>query len=514
MVVPRLFLAPVLLLAWSAGAQFRFANYYGDHMVLQKEPSCAVLWGYGTPGANITVTVSLEQNFTMKEIAEVRADSKWKVILRPIAPGGPYRIEARQCYEQEVSNVTLNDVYFGDVWLCSGQSNMEMTVSQIFNASQELAEAKQYPLVRVFAAGLVESDAELEELGAIDLPWSVPTAENLGHGDFRYFSAVCWLFGRHLFDALQHPIGLIDSTWGGTPIEAWSSNRVLHECGLSKDTQRNLSLVPNGGPKSPSVLWNAMIHPFADMTLRGAIWYQGEENTHMNTDLYNCTFPTLIEDWRRTFHEGSMRQTQLYFPFGFVQLCTNHHIAPDDNFARIRWHQTADFGYAPNKKMPNTFMAVTIDLGDNSSPYGSIHPRDKQSVAYRLYLGALAVAYGKKSLVFQGPYPQTVEVNAQLGLIKVTYNEPIELRQLNDNIFEVCCSDQPVCKWSPVSMKVSMYYSVFLLNTVCPKTVGGLRYAWMEWPCEYMLCPLYNVQNLPAPPFITFAKDNPAWIIW
>nr|XP_060643548.1 sialate O-acetylesterase isoform X2 [Anolis sagrei ordinatus] len=464
MASPRLFLAPVLLFAWSAGAQLRFANYYGDHMVLQKEPSSAIVWGYGTPGADITVIVSQEQNFTMKEIAEVRADFKWKVILSPMASGGPYKIEANQSYKQEVSNVTLNDVYFGDVWLCSGQSNMEMTVSQIFNARQELAEAKNYSLVRVFSAALVESDAELEELGAIDLPWSVPTAAFI-----RCFKVcIC----------------------------------------------RNLSLDPIGGPKNPSVLWNAMIHPFVNLTLKGVIWYQGEANTIMNTDLYNCTFPALIEDWRKAFHEGSQRQTQLYFPFGFVQLCTDRRVAPDDNFPRIRWHQTADFGYAPNKKMPNTFMAVTIDLGDDHSPYGSIHPRDKQTVAYRLFLGALAVAYDKKRLVFQGPYPQTVQVDAHLGLLKVTYNEPIELRQLSEEIFEVCCSEQPVCKWTPVSIKASLYFSVFLLNIACPRTVLGLRYAWMEWPCEYMLCPLYNLQNLPAPPFITFAKNNPAWIVW
>ncbi|XP_042332968.1 sialate O-acetylesterase [Sceloporus undulatus] len=504
----------LLLFLWEAGAQLRFANYYGDHMVLQKEPSRAVVWGYGIPGANISVTVFQTHNVMIKEAAKVHAVTKvWKVLLSPMPQGGPYSLELRQSYKQEVSNVTLNDVYFGDVWLCSGQSNMEMTVSQIFNASQELAEAIQYPLVRVFAAALVESDEELEELEAINLQWSVPTAENLGHGDFSYFSAVCWLFGRHLFDTLQYPIGLIDSTWGGTPIEAWSSKRALQECGISTDLKRNISLYRIAGPKDSSVLWNSMIHPFINMTLHGVIWYQGEENTVMNTDLYNCTFPSLIEDWRKGFHKGSKGQTQRYFPFGFVQLCTNRNVVQNDSFPRIRWHQTADYGYVPNTKMPNTFMAVTIDLGDENSPYGSIHPRDKQTVAYRLHLGALAVAYGKKFLVYQGPYPQMVQVDADHELINVTYNEPIVLRQLDNKIFEACCSEQEACKWSPVQLKSSLYQSVFLHNKVCPKAVTGLRYAWTEWPCKYMLCPIYNLQSLPAPPFVTFAKNNPAWTV-
>ncbi|XP_063167154.1 sialate O-acetylesterase isoform X2 [Candoia aspera] len=436
----------------------------------------------------------------------------WKIILDPVPQGGPYTIKVHQYIKEDVSNMTLEDVYFGDVWICSGQSNMEMTVSQVFNASKELEKASNYPLVRVFSAALIQSGVELQDLGGISLLWSIPTARNLGHGDFSYFSAVCWLFGQYLFEKLKYPIGLINTSWGGTPVEAWSSKQALKECGLTEYIERSPPSYLDAGPREVSVLWNAMIHPFVNMTIQGVIWYQGEANTLMNTDLYNCTFPALIEDWRKAFHEGSDGQTNRYFPFGFVQLCTNRHVEINDKFPRIRWHQTADYGYVPNKRMPNTFMAVTIDLGDSESPYGSIHPRDKRTVAYRLHLGALAIAYGERSITFQGPYPQKVQVNETHRLLNITFEEHIQLRHRDNNTFEVCCSENGTCSWKPASIVSSSSHSVTLQNAACSNGIGGLRYAWSEWPCDYKLCPIYNLQALPAPPFITFSHSNPAWI--
>ncbi|KAJ6658674.1 hypothetical protein lerEdw1_019834 [Lerista edwardsae] len=500
--------------SWEAGTELCFASYYADHMVLQKEPVGAVLWGYGASNTPITMYLYQEKKLVLEKMMQVKGHLKtWKVVLSPMPQGGPYRIEIEQNIKGNMAKATLNDVYFGDVWLCSGQSNMQMTVSQIFNASKELADASKFPLVRVFAASLVQAEEELQDLSGVDLQWSVPTAEKLGHGNFRYFSAVCWLFGRYLFEELKYPIGLVESSWGGTPIEAWSSKRVLRECGISKYNHSKPTTLFSG-PIAPSVLWNAMIHPLLNMTFRGAIWYQGETNTEMNTDLYNCTFPALIEDWRKTFHDGSAGQTKRFFPFGFVQLSTGQHEETGDSYPRIRWHQTADFGFVPNKKMPNTFMAVALDLCDDKSPFGRIHPRDKQTVAYRLHLGARAVAYGEKKLIFQGPYPQRVNIDVATKLINVTYGEEISLEHSDNKIFEVCCSRiNTECTWSPVPMAFATLFRVFLLNKACPGAAEGLRYAWTEQPCEYKQCPIYNLQALPAPPFITFSKNNPGWIV-
>uniref|UniRef100_T1DIP1 Sialate O-acetylesterase-like protein n=1 Tax=Crotalus horridus TaxID=35024 RepID=T1DIP1_CROHD len=502
----------MLLLAYTAGAKFHFASYYADHMVLQKEPSRAIIWGFGDPGSKVTLTVSQNHSVVTKMVQMEENCDTWKIMLDPVAQGGPYTIEVHQYIKEEVSNISLKDIYFGDVWICSGQSNMEMTVSQIFNASKEMEDASKYPLVRIFATALVQSEVELQDLGGVNLQWSIPTARNLGHGDFSYFSAVCWLFGQYLFEKLKYPIGLIDTSWGGTPIEAWSSKKALNECGLLQYIERSPPLYLDAGPREVSVLWNAMIHPLINMTIQGVIWYQGEANTLMNTDLYNCTFPALIDDWRKAFHEGSDGQTNKQFPFGFVQLCTAVQVQTNDKFPRIRWHQTADYGYVPNKRMPNTFMAVTIDLGDNESPYGSIHPRDKRTVAYRLHLGALSVAYGEKSIIFQGPYPQRVQVNETQRLLNITFAECVELHHMDNKTFEVCCSNQGTCSWKQASIVSSSSYSVILQSPACSDGIKGLRYAWSEWPCEYKQCPIYNPQELPAPPFITFSYNNPAWI--
>ncbi|NWI73413.1 SIAE acetylesterase, partial [Dryoscopus gambensis] len=518
-----------------------FASYYGDHMVLQKKPSGAVVWGRGELGAVVTVTLSGASGLiVMEKTAQVKGPSgTWTTVLDPVDQGGPYTLTA----EQGLENVTLQDIYFGDVWLCSGQSNMAMTVLQVANASQELAMASRYPYVRIFAAAPARSDVELEDLEQIDLPWSIPTAENLGHGNFTYFSAVCWLLGRSLYEALGSPIGLVEVAWGGTPIEAWSSRRVLQACGLLEDTGRHIwvgkkregsqrslwygacfnlkpalcfapplslalssSTSPHqhlSGPQTPSVLWNAMIHPLLNMTLRGIAWYQGEANAFLHTDRYNCTFPALIADWRRAFHTGSAGQTEPLLPFGFVQLSTYRRQSADDSFARLRWHQTADLGVVPNARMPSTFMAVAMDLGDEHSPYGSIHPRDKQNVARRLLLGARAVAYGDKDVVFQGPYPTRAVLEVTRGLLNVTYSQELICRQRDAQAFEVCCSSQASpCRWLLAPVVAVGSRTVTLALSGCRALVLGLRYAWAEWPCEYQACPLYNPQGLPAPPFL------------
>ncbi|XP_010184449.1 PREDICTED: LOW QUALITY PROTEIN: sialate O-acetylesterase, partial [Mesitornis unicolor] len=201
------------------------------------------------------------------------------------------------------------------------------------------------------------------------------------------------------------------------------------------------------GPQMPSVLWNAMIHPLLNMTLHGIAWYQ----------------------------DGSCQGAE-FPPISASQLSTYRRQSLDDRFARLRWHQTADLGVVPNARMPGTFMAVAMDLGeqhDEHSPYGSIHPRDKQSVAHRLQLGARAVAYGEKEVVFQGPYPSRAVLEVTKG-----------------------------CRWLPAPVVTVRSRTVTLALAGCRTPVLGLRYAWAEWPCDYQACALYNAGGLPAPPFL------------
>ncbi|XP_061870055.1 sialate O-acetylesterase [Colius striatus] len=508
-------MAAWLLLALAplaAGATLGFASYYGDHMVLQRAPAGAAVWGYGEPGAALTLTLAQDSGLSiMKKTTRVKGPSgRWMTVLDPMAQGGPYVLTATQGPE----NVTLRDIYFGDVWLCSGQSNMAMTVLQVANASQELAAAARYPHVRLFAAAPARSDLELEDLQRVLLPWSVPTADNLGQGNFTYFSAVCWLLGRYLAEALRSPLGLVEAAWGGTPIEAWSSPRALRACGLHGESSSPALPSPPRrvhGPQAPSVLWNAMIHPLLNMTLRGVAWYQGEANAVLHTERYSCAFPALIADWRRAFHAASAGTTQPLLPFGFVQLSSYRGQPPAGSFARLRWHQTADVGVVPNARMPHTFMAVAMDLGDQRSPYGSIHPRDKQHVAQRLQLGARAVAYGEKELVFQGPFPTHAVLEVSRALLNVTYDQELVWRRRDVQGFEVCCCSAPApCRWLPVPVLAVASRTVTLALPGPGTLVLALRYAWADWPCDYQSCALYNSQGLPAPPFLLATKPSGA----
>ncbi|XP_022415925.1 sialate O-acetylesterase isoform X4 [Delphinapterus leucas] len=327
---------PLLLRAdASADVGFRFASYIDNYMVLQKEPAGAVIWGYGVSGATVTVTLCQDQETIMKKVTSVKAHSNsWMVVLDPVKPGGPYEVMAQQILGRKNFTLRIHDVLFGDVWLCSGQSNMQMTVSQIFNATSELSNTAAYQSVRILSVSLTQAQQELEDLAKVDLQWSKPTLENLGHGNFTYMSALCWLFGRYLHDTLRYPVGLISSSWAGTPIEAWSSERSLKACGVPRQGFMPSDL--ETGPSEYSVLWNAMIHPFHNMTLKGVIWYQGESNVNFNRDLYNCTFPALIEDWRQTFHDGSQGQTERFFPFGFVQEKQEFHASVESAGAPMR----------------------------------------------------------------------------------------------------------------------------------------------------------------------------------
>ncbi|KAK2846979.1 hypothetical protein Q5P01_009978 [Channa striata] len=480
----------VLLLAYlhNCDGSLLFASYYQDHMVLQKSPERAVLWGYGPEDARVLVSVS---GPTHQETSPVSVTNGiWRITLDPVDAGGPYNVTAAA----QNSSATLTDVLFGDVWLCGGQSNMRFTISQVFNASEELALAPKYPHVRTFVAALKLSETELTDLIQVELPWSVPTARNLAG-----FSAVCWLFGRYLYENLKYPIGLVESCWGGTPVEAWSSSRALQQCGLETTTD---------SPQSNSVLWNAMIHPLLNMTLKGAIWYQGETNADYHQDKYNCSFPAMIDDWRMAFHQGSGSQTAMDFPFGFVQLSTYKKGSTDDGFPNIRWHQTADVGFVPNHRMRRTFMAVAMDLPDKTSPYGTIHPRDKQDVAYRLTLGARAVAYNEKAVLFLGPFLSQILCTEMY--VNISYDQEVSVMPSKD-IFEICCSKikapcGPKSLWFPAPIIQWDQTTIQLSASMCPPAteVAALRYAWKDWPCDFKACPVYSGSKiLPAPPFIS-----------
>ncbi|XP_067675204.1 sialate O-acetylesterase-like [Haliotis asinina] len=498
---------------------FAFASYYGDHMVLQKAPQKTTIWGYAAKdGETITLSITGKgQVTTASFIGPIPSTPVWSVQLPAIDAGGPYNITATS----NEGSISLTDVLFGDVWICSGQSNMQFTVSMGLNATEEELDAANHPNIRVFTVALGGSPFEEYDLLGISEPWSVPSADSIGGSPWSYFSAVCWLYGKYLSAKLNYPIGLVASSYGGTRVEAWSAPNVLKKCGVSDTADVNDAIyVSDVDPNAASVLWNAMIRPFLNMTIYGAIWYQGESNATPPTTMnqYNCTFPAMIDDWRDRFHRGSLGQTDPLFPFGFVQLAPWRHMGYFDTkgFPDIRWHQTADYGYVPNDRMKNTFMAVTMDLPDFSSPWQSIHPRDKQDVSMRLCTAALAVAYNQTQYsTLSGPFPTSFTVLGEAGTVEITYDKALEIRSKSG--FEVTCSQgysssapDDSSLWFPLPISSHDSTSV-TLNTryLCVRSrdmvVSAIRYAWRESPCPFKQCAVYNNESgYPAPPFIRY----------
>lgn len=490
-----LFLVACLSLAWASYPAYgiEFGHSYGSHMVLQRGPERAMLYGYANVvGDTVTVykdgaavgTTKVQQSPVQGHVGY------WDILLPEESAHGPFTITA----SSSDGNVTMNDVLYGDVWVCSGQSNMYFKMRQVNNSAEEIKNSISFTDIRMQLSNLKASETEVPE-ASLRQHWTKPTA-----GQIEDFSAVCFLFGRNLQSQLNVPIGLIETSWGGTPVEAWSSPDALAAC-----TQTQGKRAVNS--HTPSALWNAMIEPFLKTTIKGAIWYQGESNAG-HAALYGCQFKAMITDWRQKFHNFTKGQTSLQFPFGFVQLAPNQHSSVVGGFPLLRWEQTHAVGYVPNPQLPNTFMAVAVDLPDYHSPYGTIHPRFKQDVAERLALGARAVAYGEQGVVYQGPFPTAYHLDNQHHALEITFDKgTAQMAFHNSTGFEICCAASASSKclsWhnAQISNHTATMVTVAALCTH-GQHVAGVRYLWHTSPCEFKMCPLYGTtNNLPVPPFI------------
>jgi sialate O-acetylesterase len=207
-------------------------------MVLQRAPQKAVVWGYGDASKLTTLRMNdkIYTTISRPEPANDLGESIWSVTLDPVSEEGPFDIHVSQPLANgTLVTITIHDVLFGDVWICSGQSNMQMTVSLIFNATEEIANAGNFPKIRLFTAALVPSASPVEELLGINLNWSVASPQSVGGPNWDYTSAVCWLYGRQIHQALGgRPIGLVATSWGGTAIELWMPPKALQECNQTR----------------------------------------------------------------------------------------------------------------------------------------------------------------------------------------------------------------------------------------------------------------------------------------
>ena len=333
-------------------ADVRLPAVIGSHAVLQRDVPLP-LWGWAEP--NEEVTVAIDDN---KATAKADADGKWRVTLKPMkADGKPHKLTVAGKNE-----LVLEDILIGEVWVGSGQSNMEWHLRSTHGAAEAIAAAK-YPKIRLFHVPKVQKPQPASDVQAT---WKACTPETVPS-----FSGVLYYFGRKLHEEIDVPVGLINSSWGGSPIEPWT---------VTKDG--------SGG------MYNGMIHPLQPFTVRGAIWYQGETNVMQKNGLaYYDKMKALSEGWRKTWNNDRLS-------FYFVQ------IAPWSGYQPGQLPALWEAQVA-SLKIPRTGMVVATDLVDN---IGDIHPRNKLDVGNRLARWALAKNYGQKDLVYSGPLYKSMKV--------------------------------------------------------------------------------------------------------
>ena len=468
-----------------------------DHMVIQHGLPVHI-WGMAAPHEAVTVTFRSE----MKS-ATADDDGRWSVYLSPGEAGGPFDLKVKA-----TNTIVLSDILVGDVWVASGQSNMEFPMSELANAQTEIA-AAEYPKIRFFLVKHKPADYPLEDVESKG--WAACTPETAADS-----SAVAYFFARHLQQKLGVPIGVIESYWGGTAAESWTSlhalsadaalmpvfaarakaldaqpTTVLHMLKEDREYEQAVEQAraegkplpgrkwhPDFAAWAPAALYNGMIAPLTPFAIRGIIWYQGESNSGPErASLYARLFQTMIRDWRNAWGEGD-------FPFLFVQIA-NWNAGPDSEWPEVRNAQRQTL------TLKNTGMAVTIDIGDAVD----IHPKNKQDVGLRLALAARAIAFGEK-LEWSGPLVR--QVTQEEHALRVWFDHAGGLMAKGTATagavtgFEVAGADG---KYSPAEAKIEGE-SVVVSSSAVPKPVS-VRYGWAANPT----CNLFNKEGLPASPF-------------
>jgi sialate O-acetylesterase len=459
-------------------------------------------WGQADPGEKVTVSLG-----RVSRAAAAGADGRWRVDLPVQNAGGPHTVTVKAG-----NTLTLSDVMVGEVWVGSGQSNMQWTVRRSNGSGAEIA-AAHWPGIRLFT---VKRTVSGEPLPDVEGAWAVCTPETIPD-----FSAVAYFFGRDLHRNLGVAVGLIHTSWGGTPVEAWTSAPALASTGdlfreRADDWARAIAgyaeakakhdaevaawqadadkaradgqpqprrPAPPWGPEHPhrpSGLYNAMVHPLVPFAIQGVIWYQGESNAG-RAEQYRTLFPLMIADWRKAWGQGD-------FPFYWVQLA-NFQKTKDQpegsTWAELREAQSMALS------QPNTGQAVIIDIGEAED----IHPRNKQDVGSRLARVALAKTYQRPGVVYSGPAYRSHTVEG--GKVRISFDHTApglvspggELKG-----FAVAGADTHFV-WAKAEISGS---EVLVGNDDVPQPLH-VRYAWADNP----VCNLYNGAGLPASPFRT-----------
>ena len=442
-------------------AAVQLPNVLSSNMVIQRDQPIRI-WGWANPGEEVTVQLG-------DHSAKIKAgvDRRWAVTLPAHPAGDPASIEVSAS-----NKITLENILFGDVWVCSGQSNMQWPVTASNNPQEEIKNG-DHPNIRLY---YVPRRPSFRPLDDIDAKWQVCSPETVGG-----FSAVAYFFGRKLQQELDIPIGLINTSWGGTRIEPWTPPVGFDQVPAVKNIaaevrQRNEARPDKINQQIPGVLFNGMVDAIVPLKVKGAIWYQGESNRG-EAMMYHEKMKALIAGWRSVWKDKDL-------PFIFVQLAPFRYRGDEYQLPEI-WEAQLE----TIRKVPNTGMAVTTDIGNVKD----IHPRNKQEVGRRLALWALANTYGQ-DVVHSGPIFKSLKADG--GALRLTFDHAGGGLKANDEkpltYFEVAGEDG---KYREATAKIEGNEVVVSADGVTKPV--SVRFAWHQEAEPNFV----NKEGLPASPF-------------
>lgn len=475
----------------TAQADVKLPNIFGNSMVLQQGQKNKV-WGLAEHAEAVTVTIDKQ-----KHEATAGPDGKWQVMLDPLAVGGPYTLTVKGKNE-----VKFDDVLVGEVWICSGQSNMQWSVNASNDPDLERAAAK-FPKIRMINFPQVGTQEAVWTHN--DRQWQVCNPQNVGG-----FSAVGYFFARQLHQTLDVPVGMINNAWGGSACEAWVRRDILaadekykplldrwagmemtfddltaKEKDLNADQKKQLGQLSGQmrGNARPGNIYNGVLKSHLGYGIKGAIWYQGESNASRAYQ-YRDLFPLMIDSWRKEWGQGD-------FPFYWVQLADFKAEKPepaDSDWAELREAQTMTMS-----KLPKTGEAVIIDIGEGKD----IHPKNKVDVGRRLARLALVNDYGVQGIAARSPIYKSMEKSG--GKIVLTFEHlsggwrPFDVNEPRG--FTIAGADQ---KFVHASAKVLPDGRIEVWSDAV-KEPASVRYGWADNPVVNM----FSGAGLPLTPFRT-----------
>jgi sialate O-acetylesterase len=470
-------------------ADVRLPGLFSDNMVLQQGMKVAV-WGWADDGEQVTVA------FRGQKITTTAKDGKWMVELKKLKAGGPDVLTVTG-----KNSIELKNVLVGEVWVCSGQSNMEFALKNSFESAADIAAATN-EMIRLFHVPKLKANEPTNDINA---SWKICSPKAV-----EGFTAVGYYFGRDLQKARNVPVGLVESDWGGSPAEVWMKQEVLesnprykkdildtypaaqkhyedslasfkNEQAEAKKTGAAFNKKAPNAPWKPTELYDGMIAPLLHYAIKGALWYQGESNAG-RAEQYRTLFPDMIKNWRADWNEGD-------FTFLLVQLAPFKPVK--DQPSDSDWAELREAQLYSTQVLPKVGMAVITDAGNPDN----IHPTHKEPVGARLALAARGIAYGEK-IVYSGPLYKSIRLdNGKASVTFESVGSGLEARDGALKGFAICGEDRKFV-WATAEIEGKNKVVVSAPEVAHPVAV---RYGWADCP----VVNLWNKEGLPATPFRT-----------